>query len=418
MDLQALADLALRLAGQGGQGPGHRPLGRRRGLRPVGHGPGLRGGPRLRDRRRPGLLKMFQNQKRAKGARAKAFAQQAEHSNRSGRHRTMDYQLPKSLERRRDKVHGRGMWKRWTPDAVLRAAFSKENAAVRDVAAGVDGASPGHASNCKVLVAELVMRAQKDGLAQFQEQAAAAGTMPFALLNMIFDETELELKVPEFGPAAWSVLASHSQVSFRSGGQTHDFDVIRPPMAIPNKQACTMWPALCDKDGGLWPALSTVDARFRAVLTTCDAAAANVKLLSHLQRVLDPGTLLLPFLCLQHRTGNVMERVTKLLGVLTGCFAVAKTLASGQVMRRLTAHVRDILQERLQVLDSTPPGLVGDWASGHAWAKHMFDLVRQERQADVADRASASRKPDVYDEFLAFFGGPWTGLQGSGSLSP
>ena len=323
----------------------------------------------------------------------------------------MDYQLPKSLERRGDKVQGKGKWKRWTPDAVLRAAFSKENMAVRDVAACVDGASHKHSSDCKLFVAELAMRAQKDGLAHFQEQAQAQGPMPFALLNMIFDETELDVKVPEFGQRAWSVLASHSQVTFRSCGKTHDFDVIRPPMAIPDKQACTMWPALCDKDGGLWPGLSTVDAKLRAVLTTSDAAAANVKLLNHLQDVLDRRTLLLPFLCLQHRTGNVIERVTKLLGVLTGCFAVAKTLASGQVVKRLTTHVRDILQERLQVLDSAPPGLVGsgDWASGQRWARHMFDMVRQERDADGLDGAAPRRKRDIYDEFLDFFAGPWTG---------
>ena len=169
---------------------------------------------------------MFQNQKRAKAARAKAFAKQAEHSNRSGRHRTADYQLPKSVERPTGKVEGKGKWKRWTPDAVLRAAFSKENMSVRDVATGVDGASHKHASDCKLFVAELIMRAQRTGLAQFQEEAEREGPqgMKFALLNMIFDETELDLNLPGFGPGSWPVLAC--QVSFHAGGQTHDFDVI------------------------------------------------------------------------------------------------------------------------------------------------------------------------------------------------
>ena len=105
------------------------------------------------------------------------------------------------------------------------------------------------------------------------------------------------------------MLASHAQMAFRVNGQTHDFDFIRLPMAIPNKQACTMWPALCAGDGGLWPGLSLVKAKLRAVLVTCDAAPANIKLLNHLLCVLADRTLLLPLLCLQHRTGNVVERV-------------------------------------------------------------------------------------------------------------
>ena len=100
------------------------------------------------------------------------------------------------------------------------------------------------------------------------------------------------------------------------------------------------------------------------MLVTCDAAPANVKLLSHLQSVLEQRTLLLPLLCL-HRTGNVIERVTELLGVLTGNFSVAKILRSGSVVKRLAGHVRDVLAENLQVFDQVPAGVVevGRWAS-------------------------------------------------------
>jgi hypothetical protein len=280
---------------------------------------------------------------------------------------------------------------------------------IRHVAEQVDGGSASHAADCKFFASELIMRGQRDGLSKFLEEALKdVGMFDFALTNMIFDETELEMNLKSFGLGSWSILASHAQMTFCVNDQTHDFDFIRAPAAPPNKQATTMWPALCAGEGGLWPGLSAVAARVRAVLVTCDAAPASIKLLSHLQSVLDQRTLLLPLLCLQHRTGNVIERVTKLLGVLTGSFSVAKTLRSGSVVKRLAGHVRDVLAENLQVFDRVPPGVVEEWAAGQACAKAIFKLVLQGRDDDKASGAC--------QRFLDFFASPWTGpTAGEGS---
>lgn len=150
-----------------------------------------------------------------------------------------------------------------------------------------------------------------------------------------------------------------------------------------------------------------MNARIRAVLTTCDAAPANVRLLSHLEAVLDPKTLLLPFLCLQHRTGNVIERVTKLMGTLTGSYAVAKTLRSGPVVRKITGHVKKVLAQTLQVVDQIPHGVEDEWATGQVCAKHILRLALHEDDEE-------HQKADVVKEFLDFFQGPWTGLLGGG----
>ena len=280
---------------------------------------------------------------------------------------------------------------------------------IRHVAEQVDGGSASHAADCKFFASELIMRGQRDGLSKFLEEALKdVGMFDFALTNMIFDETELEINLKSFGLGSWSILASHAQMTFCVNDQTHDFDFIRAPAALPNKQATTMWPALCAGEGGLWPGLPAVAARVRAVLVTCDAAPANIKLLSHLQSVLDQRTLLLPLLCLQHRTGNVIERVTKLLGVLTGSLSVAKTLRSGSVVKRHAGHVRDVLAENLQVFDRVPPGVVEEWAAGQACAKAIFKLVLQGRDDDKASGAC--------QRFLDFFASPWTGpTAGEGS---
>ena len=393
MDLQRLVDIAHQFDDNGGQGPG---FGR-------GHGPGRRG--RRRRMSRATLLKLLGPKQRREREKMEKFKSQARFANSTGRNRTNDFLMPSSAGNSVLARNGTGKWKSWTPEAIQRAAFANENMAVRHTAEQVDGGSASHAMLCRLFLSQLVLKGQQAGLARFLEQAkhdANQGEMQFALTNMIFDEAELELNLHEYGQGAWSVLASHAQMAFRVNGQTHDFDFIRLPMAIPNKQACTMWPALCAGDGGLWPGLSLVKAKLRAVLVTCDAAPANIKLLNHLLCVLDDRTLLLPLLCLQHRTGNVVERVTKLLSILPSSYSVSKTLRSGFVVRKLTQCVRTVLAQKLQVLDQVPPGLQEEWATGQVTAKEIFDLVNA-GEDEKGERRAACK------EFLEFFAGPWTG---------
>ena len=409
MDDQHLVEIARQY---GGNLPAPEAAGLRPGfgVQPVpddqaGRRPGLP----LRRRSKGALLRLLGTKQNCQTLRSAAFRKQAAHANSTGRNRTKDFVIPDSSSAKRQAPRGKGKWKQWTPDAVLRAAFAKENMVIRHVAEQVDGGSASHAADCKFFASELIMRGQRDGLSKFLEEALKdVGMFDFALTNMIFDETELEINLKSFGLGSWSILASHAQMTFCVNDHTHDFDFIRAPAALPNKQATTMWPALCAGEGGLWPGLSAVAARVRAVLVTCDAAPANIKLLSHLQSVLDQRTLLLPLLCLQHRTGNVIERVTKLLGVLTGSFSVAKTLRSGSVVKRLAGHVRDVLAENLQVFDRVPPGVVEEWAAGQACAKAIFKLVLQGRDDDKASGAC--------QRFLDFFASPWTGpTAGEGS---
>ena len=386
MDVEALAALAHQY-GDAGLGPGL-----------AGHRPGLP----LRRRSRAALLRMVGKKQERQRLKAEAFKQQAAHTNRSGRNRTKDFLIPSSLEGRRTATKGQGKWKQWTPDAVLRAAFASENMASRHVAGQVDGGSASHASECRFFAAQLVMTGQQRGMQIVVEKGKRTG-LKFAMTNMIFDETELEVNLQSFGLGAWSILASHAQLTFGFSDEFQDFDILRLPVAIPNKKASTMWPALCAGLGGLWPGLSTLPAKYRLVLVTCDAAPANIKLLGHLQSVLDRQSMFFPFLCLQHRTGNVIERITKLLGVLTGAYAVAKTLRSGVVVRKLVAEVRNILQEEMQILQRIPDGLAEEWAFGQVCAKQILALVKQgDEEQGVA----------IYDEFVEFFAGPWTG-QGS-----
>ncbi|CAJ1387056.1 unnamed protein product [Effrenium voratum] len=186
--------------------------------------------------------------------KADSLRRQAVANNAGGRSRTIDHLLPVAEDGRRAKPSGKGGWKKWTPEALLRAAFASENAALRQVAQEVDGASAAHARRARLFVAQLIEQTQREGMdrecRQMAHAATEAGQGPlFHILN------KLDVALHGLGPGTWSILASHAQISVRAADQTRDYDIVRPPQALPNKTAPCMFGALCQNLGGLWPTL-------------------------------------------------------------------------------------------------------------------------------------------------------------------
>ncbi|CAE7254752.1 unnamed protein product [Symbiodinium natans] len=362
----------------------------------------------LRARRRA-LRRVEARERRASSAQA-SFRLQAQQTNRSGRGRTEDHILPVSSGAKRSAVKGKGAWKRWTPDAILRGGFSPGSMSSRSAAGQMEGASASGVMSARLLVAECIEQGQKDYASKLQRQLHHDGDGPldFAVLNMMFDETELELDMGSEGEAAWSVLASHSQITFCSQGQVVDFDAVRAPCVLPTKKAATMWPVLGAGVGGLWPGVTSVDAEMRAVLITCDAGPANIKLLKHLCACLPDSVGLIPTLCAQHRNGNVIERATKLLGILPGCFAVSKTMIQGSWMRTIGKRVQEVLAARLIVMEEDPEGLQEEWARSRVAARALLDLVILNAPQGEDDQPARGFATAVSD-FMTFFPGPWKG---------
>ena len=393
MDLQQLVCLAEEAAPVRKQ----RGSARRSGSEPAGRQRYARGG-------------LSKNQAR----NVRNFALQAQTANSLGRGRTLDHLIPTDGRENRPQAKGKGQWKVWTPESILRAAFAKEGLPNRAVAGQVDGASSAYARETRSFIAGCLDKEQTDGWERCVQQAhqEAEGTLAYAISNMVFDETELEVCVDSFGAALWSILASHTQLTLSASGQGWDYDVLRPPRAIPTKQAVTMWPPLCEGLGGLWPGVSAIDARFRAILTTCDAGPANLKVLRHLMALAPDDVLFLPTLCAQHRNGNVIERVTKLLGILPGCFAVAKTMKAGAAIRSLTKVLEKVVGATLVVRDEEPPGLQDEWAFGRRCASALMALVATNSQHAGAcgSEEEPNKRAQAIKEFLEFFHGPWQGL--------
>ena len=89
---------------------------------------------------------------------------------------------------------------------------------------------------------------------------------------------------------------------------------------------------LCWRCIGLWPGWSQVPAKVRQCpLVTARGTLAHEKLLGHLSYISslpDESTLQLPSLCLHHRAGNIIEKMTELTGSLTGHYAFSRPRGS------------------------------------------------------------------------------------------
>ena len=115
-------------------------------------------------------------------------------------------------------------------------------------------------------------------------------------------------------------------------------------------------------------------------------------------------------LCAQHRNGNVVERITKLLGILPGCYCIAKVCSKGKQFKDLKEAVRKQLQRDLVVMEAEPPGLQAEWSAAREQAKLFLTLMLQ----GFADDSSSARRgvTSRVNAFAEFFSGPWTGPMG------
>lgn len=410
----ALGDQQQEQEGQVDQ-PGLRPGARvgRLGRGGLGRGRGIGRGARAIFRaraRRMNAKRGRQNflRKKVKDHRRQAFRLQAMASNASGRHRTMDHLLPlQPADDARPKPKGQGAWKKWTPEAMLRAAFGQANASVRQSAREVDGASPSHVIKARTFIANCILDCQKKHIASERNRQGEKEVL-YQILNMMFDETELDVSLDQDGAGSWSILASHSQLSIHAEGHDLEIDIARPPRALPRKTASCMWGALCLDEGGLRPGfIHSEAAKFSAVLVSCDQHPANIRLLKHLHSVVQQDVFVFPSLCAQHRNGNVIERATKHLGILPGSFCVSKSTRRGKFLNDLKESVRKVLTEKLVVMGAEPPGLQAEWAVARRQAKTFLHMMLQ--CEDEKPNAKRSRTRFV-DDFVAFFPGPWTGL--------
>ena len=289
----------------------------------------------------------------------------------------------------------------------VRSAFSDKKGAYRQTASQVDGAGHMHAGGSRFVIAGATVSGQEKGFQEWKDTSQSDGFLCF-VHNMMFDESSFELRPAGRGALeSHSILGSHAQ----STGITRNQEVLDEHLILVPKSLCptnssTMWRALSAGSGGYYEALSGLQSGFVAVLTTCDAHRANIKLLKFIGQKLPGPALMLPTLCVQHRTGNVIEQVTKFLGNLGGIFCVSKVMAKSHLLAVVKSRL-DYLDQKLVVHQEVPAAVLSERRASKILLKRLIELTSSFKEEEEANQNSTSA---AWMRFMEFFNGLIIGL--------
>ena len=315
----------------------------------------------------------------------------------------------------RPQVRGSGAWKCWTFESVCRAAFAAPDRTARSVVAD-SGGGPASAVTSRWAVARSICRWQSRVVKRLAAGSKQAGCkLPFVITNNMFDATTLEVKCPS--PFLRSVFARHSQITWQNlDGVIQDMDIVQPPRVLSHYTADVCWSALTGEEyiGSILPSTPVKPlAQFYGTLTAMDSHSVNKKVLQSLLAKLPPASFHLATFCLQHKTGHVMEAVTKHLRIIGSCFCIAKQFHHGNFLESMKQKLRVIVEEELQVVK---PGDVRaadlNTEFGKALLKQCFVHSHEDDEVQapghaVSDQVCA-RQEDA-DKFAEFFPTLWRG---------
>ena len=365
------------------------------------------------------------NKTRLRSLTEKQMRIKASRFNRSGFAITEDDKMPLKPTTQRPRLKGTSRWKKWTPEAIQRAAGARAPARVtvkgmHSKRAGARTHSHMSVIHSKSLCAKAIMDGQAAGLNELWSWSLQE-PFEFYITNHVFDESKLWYKVEQKGyPQVtaggfrhFSTLAGHSQVTWKDATGVHDEHVIRTPQALAKYNARTQWNALTqDPMAGILPEAGLRPlARFNGTLTICDSHMVNKLMLKHLRAVLPTDHLLLPTWCLQHAVGTTCTRVTDYLNLFNRVWVLAKTFSEGDFHIDLVKHMRQVLadeEEGLEVVD--PESFVaepGDLNEDFSDALMERCYVNSRHQEDLDNPGAVKHRKTVKNEFCKFFPKGW-----------
>ena len=280
---------------------------------------------------------------------------QALHFNNSGLARTYDHLMPvpeagPATRKRKASgqdigggavvattMRGKGRYKSSTPEYINKMAFATTDAPLRTLTKEGGGGHM-HARNCGLFLASCIESHEQAEARRRNGESRRGEPFDFYITNNMFDETRLY--IGGFGRATkrQRVLAASGQVTWKAAdGVVQDADVFRSPTVLRNYTAAHCATVVSDPldPTSLYPGPNDTRplARYRGSLQATDQHSVNVlmeKVTVQRQNDLDDGTSFeLTCFCTQHKTGNVVEEVTKFLGLLSPSFCLASCLSQG-----------------------------------------------------------------------------------------
>ena len=322
-------------------------------------------------------------------------------------------------------IRGKGRYKSSTPEYIGKMAFSATDMSLRALAKDGGGGRL-HAGNCGLFLASCIDSQEQAEARRRNRESRQGEPVDFYITNNMHDETRLYLS--GFGRATkrQRVLAASGQVTWKpAGGLVQDADVFRSPAVLRNYTAAHCATVVADPldPTSLYPGSNENRplAKYRGSLQATDQHSVNVlmeKVIVQRQENGDDGTSFeLTCFCTQHKTGHVVEEVTKFLGLLSPSFCIASCLSQGDLGEEVDTKLRSTLDCVLDVVDPTKlEGLSERDKRLVAFSRELMTdcyVNDVQRDQDCDDDASRSRsfrnRKKESDELLSFFPCPWNG---------
>ena len=274
------------------------------------------------------------------------------------------------------KAKGRSKFRRWTPEAILRAADMAPTAACRSDR--THKASNRSFRLTRMVVADVVFEAQAQGLKAVCD-ASRSSPLEYWITNTMSDETKLPFG--KHTPRKRRCLAWHSQCTWRvaDGDKDIDVDIIRPPRLLQAYTAANCWDLLGEKNdpASLCPEGDALpEAMYHARLTATDSHAVNKLVSKFAANKLPENHFHVAAYCTQHRTGSVCEEVSKRWGLLSPAFCLATQLEHGDFIDSLRTSVVEVLRTFLHCVDHLDV-VVDEYEYGADEARRLKDFAEE-----------------------------------------
>jgi len=370
---------------------------------------------RMQKRRVKHNGRLFRKDKKERHV-AKQLVAKARRFNASGRAVRQDALI--TLEGSVPKIKGSTQWKKWLPEAIQKAAFSK--GPLRTIVKSMqDGhgplasqkVSPTTVMQCRSLTAKAIVDGTQKGRKRVAAQSEAQ-PLDYWITNTMYDEAKLWYKVKGLGFRRFSTLAYHTQCTWRDERGTHDEDVIQPPRAMRRYSASTQWSILSeDTVSGICPiAGSRPSARYYGILSISDSHAVNKLTLKYARQVMPETDLMLASFCLQHHTGNSVASLSEYLNLFTRVWTLSKTFSEGDYHQDLLEKVAELLEDEDEGLEVVDPELF-ELAPGDLSNSYTNAVVNRcyQRGLELGEDLpeNNAKFQQVKEDFLRFFPFGW-----------
>jgi hypothetical protein len=365
---------------------------------------------------------------------------------------------------------GGAHWKSWAPASIARAAFAEKTQTAKAGARNAGVKTGGTAHYSRHVVAGTVQAAAERCLKRACDESRGDGRPhKFYITNNMYDETRLAIKRDKQIKQV-SVLAAHSQISYlpaasglaagaasasaglpvafglagaaaaaASGASGHDDDddvhahicdveVTRCPAELEKYKATNCSAHVCrpDDDASIVPRHEArAKAEYYGHLMSSDAHSVNKLLEKNVNALLDDMPqgekhCALAMYCFQHKTGNIVEAVTKYLGVLDDSFCYACLNSNADWLDGLRESVRAVVREKLVVAppEEIPTDAFGEGVDfGAALLETCFVGPQSAASGEAAlgtgekdeEETARAKRQALADDLRAFFPTSWFG---------